>query len=148
MNKTFNRVRSAKDMTITALFIIIGCVLAMIPDFPGVSITGYLLIFTGIVLAVVLKTVYKDEETGKNYHKKEYYFQKALHSTIMADIQSKPESIDISQEDSGSSIKLEVYYSKKHGNAFLQLFEYIPYDYEPCSDMYEYEVARVAKLIK
>ncbi len=148
MNKTFSRVRSAKDMTITALFIIVGCIMAMVPDFPGVSIAGYLMIFTGIILAVVLKTAYRDSATGKNYRKKEFYFQKALHSTIMADIKSKPESIDISQEDSGSSIKLEVYYSKKHGNAYLQLFEYIPYDYEACSDMYEYEIARVAKLIK
>lgn len=148
MNKIFNRVRSAKDMTITALFIIIGSIFAMIPDLPSVSITGYLLIFTGIVLAVVLKTAYKDEETGKNYYKKEYYFQKALHLTIMEYIKSKPELIDISREDGGSSIKLEIYYSKKHGNAFLRLFEYIPYDYEPCSDMYEYDVARVEKLIK
>lgn len=148
MDKTFVRVHSVKDIVIIASFVVVGIILALLPMDTGVNITGYLLVFTALALLFLLKTAYKDTQTGEKFCKKEYYFQKSIHSTIMSDIESKPESIDLSQEDSGTTIKLDIYFSKKADKAYVQLFEYIPYDYEPCSKMYEYEIARVRHLIK
>ena len=48
----------------------------------------------------------------------------------------------------GNAVRLDVYYSKASGKAYLQLFEYIPYKYEPCSKIYEHEIIKVGKLIK
>lgn len=57
METRFCRVRSVKDITISASLIIIGSILVALPTGTGVNITGFFLIFAGIILALVLKTV-------------------------------------------------------------------------------------------
>ena len=148
MEKTFVRVRSAKDITIFASLIVLGSVLVALPTSTSVNITGFFLIFAGIILALVLRTSYKDIETGEIYQKKEHYFQQAMNAPIASALQSDPESIDLGEADKGNALKLDIYYSKSTGKAYLQLFEYVPYKYEPCSNMYEHEVSKIGKLLK
>lgn len=148
MEKTFIRVRSAKDIVTSSSLIIIGAALLALPTGAGINIAGLCLIFAGIILAFTLKSDYMDAETGERYIKKEHYFQQAMNPVIASALVSSPESIDLREEDKGSSIKLDIYYSKPSGKAYLQLFEYIPHNYEPCSKQYEHEVSRIEKLIK
>lgn len=148
MKKEFLRVRSIKDITISVSLIILGTVLILLPTGAGVNITGFFMIFSGIILALVMKTGYKDAETGEMYCKKEHYFQQCMNASVSAAIASSPESVDLSEADKGSAVRLDVYYGKRTGKAYLQLFEYVPYKYEPCSKMYEHEMVNVGKLIK
>ena len=148
MEKTFIRVRSIKDITIFVTLIIIGSVLVALPTGTGINIAGFFMIFAGIILALVLRTGYKDTETGEKFLFKEYYFQQAMNAAIASVLESKPESIDLREADKGNAVRLDVYYSKASGKAYLQLFEYVPYKYEPCSDMVEHDIARVEQLIK
>ena len=71
-----------------------------------------------------------------------------MHEPVSSAIATKPDRVDLSEENKGSTVRLDVYYAKKSGKAYLQLFEYIPYRYEPCSKMYEHELANVSKLIR
>jgi hypothetical protein len=71
-----------------------------------------------------------------------------MNAPISAVIASKPESIDLTEEDKGNAIRLDVYYSKSSGKAYLQLFEYVPYKYEPCSKVHGHPLSKVEKLIK
>ena len=148
MEKTFTRVHSIKDIVIFISLLILGGILVAVPTSDAVNITGFFLIFAGAILALVLKTGYKDVETNVKYIKKERYFQQAMHAAIADAIASKPDSIDLSQENKGNAIKLDIYFSKASGKAYIQLFEYVPYTYQPCSKMYEYEISKVGKLIK
>ena len=148
MEKTFVRVRSAKDITIFTSLIILGSVLVALPTSTPINITGFFLIFAGIILMLVLKSGYKDIETNEKYQKEEYFFQQAMNGVIASVLESKPEAIDLAEEDKGNAVRLDVYYSKTSGKAYLQLFEYIPYKYEPCSKMVEHQISRVEKLIK
>jgi len=148
MEKTFVRVRSAKDITICVSLIIAGSILIALPTGVAVNITGFFLIFAGIILALVMKTGYKDLDTGMKYQKEEHFFQQAMHAAISTVLASNPDALDLSEEDKGNAIRLDVYYSKSSGKAYLQLFEYVPYKYEPCTKVYEYEIAKVGKLIK
>ncbi len=148
MEKTFIRVRSAKDITISASLIILGSVLVALPTGASVNITGFFLIFAGLILAFVLKSGYRETVSGENFRKKEHYFQQAMNAPISAAIASKPESIDLAEANKGNAVKLDIYYSKVSGKAYLQLFEYVPYKYEPCSNIYEYAIERVEKLLK
>ena len=148
MEKTFTRVHSIKDIVIFISLLILGGILVAVPTSDAVNITGFFLIFAGAILALVLKTGYKDVETNVKYFKKERYFQQAMHAAIADAIASKPDSIDLSQENKGNAIKLDIYFSKASGKAYIQLFEYVPYTYQPCSKMYEYEISKVGKLIK
>lgn len=148
MEKTFIRVRSAKDITIFASLIVLGSVLVALPTSTSVNITGFFLIFAGIILALVLKTGYKDMETGEKYQKKEHYFPQSMNAPIVSCLQSKPDSIDMGEVEKGNAVKLDIYYNRSTGKAYLQLFEYIPYKYEPCSKMYEHEVSNIGRLLK
>ena len=148
MEKTFIRVHSIKDIVIFISLLILGGILVAVPTSDAVNITGFFLVFAGAILALVLKTGYKDVETNVKYIKKERYFQQAMHAAIADAIASKPDSIDLSQENKGNAIKLDIYFSKASGKAYIQLFEYVPYTYQPCSKIYEYEISKVGKLIK
>ncbi len=148
MEKTFIRVRSAKDMITFTSLIVLGSVLVALPTGTGVNIAGFFMVFAGIIITFVMKTGYKDTLTGERYQKKEHYFQQAAKSETAAALESEPEAIDLSQADKGNAVKLDVYYSKAAGKAYLQLFEYVPYRYEPCSRMHEHEIGKVEKLIK
>ena len=148
MEKTFTRVRSVKDITIFSILIILGSVLIIMPTGAGINIAGFFMIFAGIILALVLRTGYKDTETGERFLLKEYYFQQAMNSVISNALESKPDSIDLTEADKGNALKLDIYYNKTSGKTYMQLFEYVPYRYEPCSRMYEHEMDKVKKLLK
>ncbi len=146
MEKTFERVRSIKDIVIFVSLVVLGSILIALPTSASINITGFFLIFAGLILALVLKTGYKDENGGK-YQKKERFFQQAMNAEICSAIASKPNSINLSEEDKGNAVRLDIYSCKSSGKAYIQLFEYVPYRYEPCSKMYEYELSKVSKLI-
>lgn len=148
MEKEFIRVRSVKDIVIFSTLIIAGAILIALPTGTAVNITGFFLIFAGLILILVMKSAYKDTETGVRYQKKERFFQQAMNAPISSALASKPDSVDLSEEDKGNAVRLDIYFSKTSGEAYLQLFEYVPYKYEPCSKIYEYGIENVQKLIK
>lgn len=147
MEKTFERVRSIKDIVTFVSLVVLGSILIALPTSASINITGFFLIFAGLILALVLKTGYKDENGGK-YQKKERFFQQAMNAEICSAIASKPNSINLSEEDKGNAVRLDIYSCKSSGKAYIQLFEYVPYRYEPCSKIYEYEISEVSNLIK
>ena len=148
MEKTFIRVRSVKDILISSSLIVLGSILVALPTGAGINIAGFFMILTGIILALVLRTGYKDTESGEKFHMKEYYFQQTMRTVICDALKSKPETIDLNEANKGNALKLDLFYSKSNGKAYMQLYEYVPYRYEPCSKMYEYDIAEVQKLIR
>ena len=148
MEANFIRVRSAKDIIITTSLFVLGALLITSPTSASINLVGFFMIFAGMLTAFTLMSGHKLEGTGEKYRKKEYYFLQEMNPVILSALESKPDSIDLTQVDKGRSIRLDVYYSKSTGEAYLQLFEYIPYRYEPCSKTYEHEVEKVYKLIK
>ena len=54
----------------------------------------------------------------------------------------------MSEEDKGNGIRMDIYHSKDTGKAYIQLFEYVPYKYEPCSRVIEFNLTEVADLVK
>ena len=148
MEKTFIRVRSIKDIVIFASLAIVGITLTALPVGDAAHIAGFFIILAAGILAFLLKSAYKDIDTNEKFLKKERYFQQTMHAEISAAIASKPDSIDLSEEDKGNALRLDIYYSKSSGRAYLQLFEYVPYTYQSCSKMHECELSKASKLIK
>lgn len=148
MQKEFTRVRSIKDISLFTSLITAGLVLIVLPTGAGVNITGFFMIFAGLILSMVMRTGYKDIQTGERYFKKELYFQQQMKADLAAVISSRPDSADLSKEGSGNALRLDVFYSKTAGKAYIQLFEYVPYKYESCSRLYEYEIGKVSDLIR
>lgn len=148
MNKEFVRVRSVKDIVVFTSLIVIGSILIALPSGAGVNITGFFMIFAGLILALVLRTGFKDISNGERYCRKEHYFLQEMKAEVLSALIDDPALIDMSKEDAGNGLKVDVYYSKVLDKAYVQVFEYIPYNYLPCSPIYEYEIGRVSNLIR
>ncbi len=146
MEKTFTRVRSIRDIIVSCGLTVAGCILIALPTATSVNVFGFFLIFTGILLFVLLKSAYKEEETGAKYCKTERYFSQSERTAIIEAISSKPDRIDLREEDKGNAIRLDIYHSKQSGKAYLQLFEYVPYKYEPCSRQFEHAVSEISRI--
>ena len=145
MEKNFCRVRSMSDIIITILLFLFGIGFIILPGFEGVNIAGYFLIVAGFIMAFVLKTAYKDTATGEIYSKKERYFahtqQERLQQTLTC-----PGSFTSSGENEGSGLRLDVYYNSDR--IIIQLLEYVPYSYEPCSNFYEHDVKNGSNFLR
>ncbi len=146
MEKNFTRVRSIKDIIISCGLTISGCILIALPTATSVNVFGFFLIFTGVLLFVLLKTTYKDVDTGVRYCKTERYFAQAERPVLIEKISSDPNNINIEEEDKGNAVRLDIYHSKQTGKAYLQVFEYIPYKYEPCSKQFEHPISEISKI--
>ena len=118
MEKTFISIRSVRDLAISSSIILIGAILVVLPTSTPVNITGFFLLFAGLILALVLKSGYKDVETGERFQKKEHYFQQAMHTSIASALETKPESIDLTEADKGNAVKLDIYYSRSSGKVY------------------------------
>lgn len=147
MEKTFNKVRSTKDIVISAGLAAAGCVLVALPTSTSINILGFFMLFAGILLFLMLRSGYKEVETGEKFCKTERYFSQTLRAELAEKIASKPQTVNLSEEDKGNALRLDIYYSGKTGKAYIQIFEYIPYKYEPCSKQYEYALSEVTNLI-
>lgn len=149
MEKEFIRVRSAKDITVSVSLLVLGVVLLILPTGVSVNIFGFCLIFAGIIFIFALKTGYKETVSGEKFYKKERYFSQAMNASISDALASaRPQTIDLAQEDKGNAVRLDIYYNKATGKSYLQLFEYVPYKYEPCSAIYEHETDQIAELLR
>ena len=148
MNKEFIRVRSMKDIAVSTSMIICGSILLLIPTSDSINILGFFMLLTGILLFLTLRSSYKDTETGQIYSKKEHFFAQSIRQEILETLMSEPSSISLSEEDKGNGIRLDIYHSKATGKAYIQVFEYVPYKYEPCSKVIEYNLSDVVNLVK
>ena len=148
METQFVKVQSNKDIIISVLLIILGSILIATPVGASLNVVGGMLFFTGLIMVFVLKSNYKNLDDGMKYAKKELYFVNGVKDTLLAAMKSTPESIEVNAKANGNTLRLDVYYNKAANKAYMQLFEYVPYRYEVCSDMMEYDIAQVEKLIK
>lgn len=150
MEKNFTRVRSAKDIIISSILALSGIALVALPTSTGISILGFFLLLIGILLYFTLKSSYQDEETGIKYSKKEWYFGGSRRNELSSAIsrQNCKCKLNLSEEDKGNSLRLDIYYSREAGKAYMQVFEYVPYRYEPYTNIYEHEIVNISELIE
>lgn len=150
MEKNFIRVRSAKDIFISFTLSLSGIALVVLPTSTGINILGFFLLLIGILLSFTLKREYKDVETGIKYSKKERYFEGCRRDELSSAISDRKCKckVNLAEENKGNSLRLDIYYSRQAGKAYMQVFEYIPYKYEPYSNIYEHEIANITDLIE
>ena len=147
MEQRFIKIRSTKDIIIFTLFIIAGILLIILPEDVGANMGGYTLIIIGVIIARILKSDYCDKQELKRYHKRQLYFSSEQQSQLRKAVASRPNEIAISEEIAGQTLRLDIYYSYQANRAFIQLFEYIPHEYCPCTEVYNYNLAEIKNLI-
>ncbi len=148
MEKNFIRVRSVKDIIVFTTLMTAGSVLVALPTSTSINILGFFMIFAGIILMVFMKTGYKDEQSGERFSKEEIFFDKSRQAELSRAIPVKLCAADLKDSNIGNGIRLDIYYSKASGKGYVQLFEYVPYKYEPCSAMYEHDYDNISDILK
>ena len=147
MNKEFIKVRTITDITISSVLLVSGIILVALPTSVSVTLLGAFMFITGAILLAILKNGWQDSETKTHYCKKERYFAQSSKTKILNALENHIENIDLSDEGKGEGVRMEIYYNKQSGKAFINLFEYIPYNYEPISPTFEYTTDKITKLI-
>ena len=147
MKPHFYRVRSVKDIVISVTLIIAGIALMSYPSEIGITILGMFLFLIGSLFLYLFKSVYKKEGTKEIYHKRELQFRREILQTIQDAVLSDPNQIDMKKEGMGWTVKLNIYFSREADKGYIQLYEYIPYNYEPCTQMLEYRINQIDKLL-
>ena len=148
MEKRFVRVRSIKDVIVFSSLIIVGIILVLFPDIEAAYLGGWTLILIGIVVGFVMKSAYKDIETGEVFFKRELLFSADMKQPILSALSHAPHTIECAKAGNGQNLMLRIYYSEKSQKTYLQLFEYVPHQWEPCSDMCVSELCSVERLIR
>lgn len=148
MERNFIKSRSVMDVVISTSTVVLGCILAIVPLGAGVAIGGYMLIILGFLLALMMKSEYREELSGEKYQKQEYFFPKEEKNQLLSALASAPGKIDLGQKGKGQVLRLDIYYSKVLGKCYIQLFEYVPYQYAPCSQLVGCELAKISNLLE
>ena len=148
MNKQFIKVRSIKDIIISSSVILAGFILTLLSLGTGATLAGCTIIVVGVILALILKSAYREVNNPGIYYKKEYFFEPKHKVELIRAIEHNPTKIDLSDEGKGLSIRLDLYYSRVSQRAFLQLFEYVPYEYIAVSEVTECDRYEVKHIIR
>ena len=82
MENRFIRVRSTKDIVICTLLLAAGLLLVTLPVSEAVGIAGFFILFAGLLLCLLLKTGYKDVETGVRFCKTERFFAQDMRAVF------------------------------------------------------------------
>lgn len=146
MNKEFIKVRTITDITISSILLISGIILVALPTSVSVNIFGFFAFITGVLLLVILKTGWLDIETKERYCLKHRYFPKNRKNEILNALENNIDSIDISDEDN-EGLRVDIYYNKQNHKVFIDLFEYVPYNYERIAPTVEYTIDKIKKLL-
>ena len=162
---TFNKrnflLRNGLYIAIIIVFIILCAITPVIKGVPLLTYNNILNILqqasprmflalgvAGLILLLVLKTSYKLAGTNETYKKKEKFFPQSKRDSFINMLSKSPEAADLSDENKGNGLRVDVFYSHKSGKAYCRLYEYIPYRYEPCSPYFEHSIDKVANFIK
>lgn len=150
MEKYFSRTRSAQDIIISVVFIILGILLIVFPFSKMSGTVGCIMALVGISMLFMLRSIYKDKMNGERFRKTAVFFPKTMKDDVMKAMEDgNLDSIPRPQEDmSAQSLMLSTFYDKDADRAFLQLFEYVPYSYQPCSTFYETRWGSVRHLVE
>ena len=146
MEKEFSRVHSASDITISVIILAAGCLLVALPVSTPVNILGFFLLITGLVLALILRTGYKDEP-GERFSKTEKFFPAHCRDSVCKALPSSPDSIDFSEENKGNGLRVDAFFNARTGNAYVRVYEYVPYTYQPCTEVMKIDPDKAKKLL-
>lgn len=136
--------RTATDIAIPASLFVLAILLIVLPTPVSARFCGFLLLIVGAALPAILKTGWQDPKTKERYCKKEIFFPRGCKARVLDALENHT---DISGEAKGEGLLMEIYYSKQSRKAFIRLFEYVPYKYEPVSPTFEYATDEITKLV-
>ncbi len=137
MENTFVKYRTLTDYIISLSVFLLGLVLIMLSSTAAMNIAGAMIVILGVVLFFSLRSAWKEVVTGDTYHGKVLYYNRSKKQAILDALTSDFSKIsEIDQEENAQkSLRLDVYYNEAKGKYYCRLYEYIPYEYVPQTEL-------------
>ena len=148
MTMEFRRVRSAGDIIISSLLTFGGIALIFLPSSVSVNILGTMVTVIGIILMITMKSEYKECLSGLRYRKMIKYYPASKKGEILNALKGDPSRFCWKETGNGNGLMLEIYVCKSEKTVFARLLEYIPYNYEQCSEWFSYRMNIAVPLLK
>lgn len=142
----FLRARSVRDVVISVVLTLVGVALIFVNSIP-VNILGCCLGIPGILMLLFLKTDYKDPENGKHYRRVIKYFPASRKAEVMSALKGDPDSFEWVEESAANGLMVDIYVGRDSDKVYVKVSEFIPYNYVPCSDWFEFDKKQAAKLV-
>ncbi len=143
MEKEIRRVRSAKDIIISSLFIVAGIVSVMVPS-ASMTILGIVLIVLGALLLMSLKSVYIIGDDPVRYYKRTYDCCNGNKEAIISFLNNAGGRFEAG--DGTGGLLMYAYINKEKTSGYAQLFEYSQYQYKACTGLVTLSGSQISAL--
>lgn len=142
MEIIFNRVHTIKDLIISAVVLAggAGCCLVNVP-------LGILLIGAGVLMLGLYKAGYKRKGEDVVLVKKALDVAHSCRDSLVAYLGGKDVEPQVDTQSPGGIIRIEAYYNASAQVAYVQLFDFSDYSYQPATEIVELRGERASKLI-
>ena len=142
MEMNFNRVHTAKDLSISTFVLLAGIGLFFVNKGLGICIAA-----CGLLMLLTYKGGYRKNGQGVVLTKKSEDLCRACKPSIADFLDGKDVNLSIRKGNEGGSVRLDVYYNRAESIAYAQLYEFRNYTYEPVTDIVELKGDRADRLI-
>lgn len=122
-----------------ALSIVFAGIVITFLSFPYAKGFGSILILGGIIALSMSKKTLVHSPSGNKIMSYTYFFPPVEKEKIKQICASSQFHQLKSISNSENGLQMDIYLSKNGSYGAIQLYEYIPYKYEICSPLYEYE---------
>lgn len=142
MENTFIKARNISDYAFSVSVFLFGLTLVVIPSSFGMTVVGSVIVVTGVILLLALRSVWKDVRTGDLYRGRVLYFNNSKKQAVMDALAGDFSKLsEISQENKAyNSLRLYMYYNKRKGKCYCQLYEYVPCEYVPLTELLLFKI--------
>ena len=142
MKINFKKVHTGKDLAISTIVLLAGIGLYFVNKGLGIIIA-----VCGLAMFLLYKGGYKKDGQGIVLQKKSEDLCKSCRQSIIDYLNGKDVTPQVKKGDEGGSVRLDVYYNAAAGIAYVQLFDFRNYAYEPETEVIELHSPKADKLI-
>lgn len=132
METIFKNVHTTKDLTISGIVFIAGICLLFINAGLGVFFT-----IMGVAMLCMFRKGYKKNGQGTMLTRQSEEICMECKASLIDFLNGKDVKPEIKKGNCGGTIRLDAYFNKAEGLAYVQLFEYRNYTYESLTEVVE-----------
>ncbi len=142
METTFIKARNFSDYAFSVSVFLFGLTLVLVPTSFGMNVVGGVIIVTGMIMFFALRSVWKDVRTGDLYRGRVLYFNNSKKQAVMEALADELSKLsEIPQENKAyNSLRLYMYYNKRKGKCYCELYEYVPCEYVPLTELLLFKI--------
>lgn len=142
MEIKLKKVHTAKDLIISAMVLAAGIGLYFVNAGLGAVIA-----LCGVLMFVFYKSGYVREGEGIVLQKKALDIAHSCRDSLKGFLEGKNTNPEVNTSPNGGIMRLEVYYNADASIAYVQLFDFVNYTYEPATELVELRGSKVDILI-